>query len=132
MAERNRHTVVVAVTLAYVLVWGIGVASGLAAMTVVDHRNGGNDGGWAALGMLIVGFVVGVLLGHVAWIVFAVRFLRPFGHTARVVATVVLTPLSIVLLMILVNETAVPWPAWPVTAVLVPALLASWATRPQT
>lgn len=128
MRPRSRHGVVVTVTLTYVLAWGVGVASGLVAAATVDS---GEDAGWAALGMLVLGFLVGVLLGHVAWAVSTVWLLRPFHHPARTAATVVLTPVSLVVLMIGINELPIHWLAWPLAAVAAPAGLASWATRPR-
>jgi len=129
MAGRSRHSVVVGVTVAYVLAWGLGIAVGLAAMiTVGGDGGGGDDGGLVALGRLALGFVVGVLLGHVAWAVLSVRLLRPFRHPGRTAATVVVAPASVLLLMAGINEVHIPWQVWPLTAVAVPAALASWAT----
>lgn len=128
MADRSRHTVVVGVALAYVLAWGVGIAVGLAALTAIGGSD--DDGGWAALGYLALGFVVGVALGHLAWMVLAVRLLRPFGWPVRIAATVVVAPASVLLLLLGIDDLHLPWPFWPLTAVVVPAALASWATEP--
>ncbi len=111
------------------LVWGIGVAAGLALSVAVDV-DGGPEGGLVVLAVLALGFLVGVVLGHVAWIVLIARLLRPFGHTARTVATAVLTPSSLVVVTIGINDLGIPWLAWPFVAVFVPAALASWASAP--
>ena len=127
MRARARHAAAVIVSLAYVLAWGLGLVLGLVAMLLVPD---GDDGGWAALGYLALGFLIGVAIGHLAWIVLSVRLLRPYGHPQRTVATVVLTPVAIFALMFGITDLAVPWPTWPLVAVAVPAVLAWWTAEP--
>lgn len=128
MTPRSRHAVAITVALTYVLSWGMGLVVGLVAMVAVPS---GDDGGWAALGFLALGFLVGVVLGHVAWTVLTVRLLRPYHRPLRTAATVGLTPVAIVLLMIGINDLGIPWIAWPFVAVAVPAFLAWWTARPE-
>lgn len=123
MTLRSPRTVAVAVALGYVLAWGLGVVIGLAAMALVTD---GEDGGWAALGALALGLLAGVAIGHIVWAVLVVRLLRPYGRPIRTVATVVLTPATILGLMVAINDVGIPWPTWPVVAVTVPGALAWW------
>lgn len=127
MSPRSRHAVAVTVALTYILAWGLALVVGLAAMIAVPD---GEDGGWAALGFLALGFLVGVVIGHIAWTVLTVRLLRGYHRPLRTAATVCLTPVAIVLLMIGINDLGIPWVAWPVVAVAIPAVLAWWTAGP--
>lgn len=131
MPARSRHAVIVQVTLTYVLAWAAGLVLGLVAMATVDARESDDGSGFAALGFLALGFVLGVLVGHGAWTANTVRLLRTYGRPGRTVATVVLPPLALVLLMVAVNDLHVPWQLFPVVGVAVPAVLAAWSTAPR-
>lgn len=128
----GRHAVVMGITITYVLVWAFGIASVFAAAAILD-RTTDPDGADDAIGlvlMLVLAFIVGVVGGHVVWIVRTARVLGAYGRVGRTAATAVLSPVSLVLTSIAVNDSRLPWGMWPLVGVVVPAALSWWATEP--
>jgi hypothetical protein len=117
------------VTVGYVLTWCAGLAIWLVAIAVsLLSPSEGPEFDWGRFGMFALASLVCLITAHIAWMVLAARMLAPYGHPWRTRLTAVAPPVSLVLLMIAFNESLLPWQLWPVLAVSVPAVGATWAT----
>lgn len=125
MTPRSRNSACTIVTCAYVAVWIVALVAGFAGAWIGDANSPTDD--WAALGGAIFGFLLGVVVGHIAWIVLTARVLGPFGRTVRTVIAVTAPPVCVVAFF-----RAIPDLGWSVLAfpIAAPAALSWWATEP--
>jgi hypothetical protein len=113
------------VTGAYVAVWIVALIAGFAGAWIGDANSSTDD--WAALGGAILGFFVGLVVGHLVWIALTTRVLGPFGRTARTVIAVSVPPVCVVAFFRSIPELGWSVLAFPIVA---PAALSWWATEP--
>jgi mannose/fructose/N-acetylgalactosamine-specific phosphotransferase system component IIC len=120
----------VIVTAAYVAVWIAAALAALAGAWIGDSRSTSDD--WDALGGAILGYLVGLVLGHVVWSIAAARVLRAFDRRRRAIVAVAVPPALVGAFLVVVFTRSVPTLGWSVLAlpVAVPAALSWWATEP--
>ena len=125
MAPRSRNSACTIVTGGYVAVWLLALVAGFSGAWIGDSRSSTDD--WSALGGAILGFFLGLVVGHIAWIVLTARVLRPYGRTLRTVIAVSVPPVCVVAFFRSIPELGWSVLAFPIVA---PAVLSWWASEP--
>ncbi len=127
--NRSRGAAAVWATFGYLMVGLITIGSVFVGGWI--DQSDGSGGEWDGLAGAIYGLLAGLLIGHVAWMVFAIKLLSPFGRGGRAVAAALLTPVAVLVLGLTSGRLGGAAGALVgFCTFAVPASLAAWATQP--